>query len=333
MIVRVLHFGLGPIGCAVIRHMAGHKSFRSVGAIDTDPAKVGRDLGDVAELNRKLRVVVSNDVKRAMRAAKPDVVVLCTGSALRVVTPQVELILEAGVPIVSTAEELSYPVAANRRFASRIDKAARAAKVAVLATGVNPGFTMDALPIMLTAVCERVDSIEVSRVQDAAKRRLPFQLKIGAGLTRAQFLKKAKAGTVRHVGLSESISMIAAAMGWKLDRISDRIQAKIADRRVESTFLTVEAGLVCGLIQDGTGYRNGKPVIKLHMEAYLGAPASFDTVRINGMPTLSMTIADGVHGDIATASIVVNSIPRLFEVTPGLHTMRSMPLPSFFGVP
>jgi 4-hydroxy-tetrahydrodipicolinate reductase len=201
----------------------------------------------------------------------------------------------------------------------------------VLGTGVNPGFTMDALPITLTAVCERVDRIHVDRVQDARKRRLPFQQKIGAGLTPAEFQARVDAGTVRHVGLTESIAMIADAMGWKLDKITDDIQPKIADAAVSSQFLTVEKGKVCGIIQDGVGYRKGDKVITLHMEAYLGAPESFDAVRIDGSPSIHSKIDGGVHGDVATASITANSIPAVLTAPPGLHTMRSMRLPSFYG--
>ena len=84
-------------------------------------------------------------------------------------------------------------------------------------------------------------------------------------------------------------------------------------------------------MQDGIGLRNGLPLITLHMEAYLGAPESFDAVEIEGLPSLKMKLAGGVHGDIATASIVVNSLPKILEVAPGLHTMRDMPLPGFFG--
>ena len=113
----------------------------------------------------------------------------------------------------------------------------------MLGTGVNPGFTMDALPITLTGVCERVDAIRVDRIQDARVRRLPFQQKIGAGLTREQFKRKVDDGSVRHVGLAESISMIADAMGWKLDKITDEIQPKIAIETVASEFLAVDAGL------------------------------------------------------------------------------------------
>jgi 2,4-diaminopentanoate dehydrogenase len=329
--IKVLHVGLGPIGAAVVRQISGRKGFRIVGAADIDPVKAGRDLGQVAELGKPLRVKVSADVRKAIKASRPDVVVHCTSSSLKTVVPQVEEILKLKVPIVSTTEELAYPTKRNLRYAKIIHQLAKKSKVAVLATGVNPGFVMDALPIFLTGVCERLEAIRIDRVQDARIRRLPFQQKIGAGLTREQFQKKVDDGSVRHVGLAESVSMIADALGWKLDRITDEIQPRMATETVASEFLAVDAGFVCGIVQDGIGYRNGLPVITLHMEAYLGAPESYDSVRITGSPALTMKIAGGVHGDIATASIVVNSLPKILEVPPGLHTMRDMPIPSFYG--
>ena len=329
--IRVLHFGLGPIGAAVVRQVAARKGFKIVGAVDIDPAKAGRDLGEVAGLERSLRIKVSPDARKAIKAAKPDVVVLSTTSSLKRTLPQIESILKLRVPIVSTTEELAYPTRANMRTARAIHQLAKKAKVAVLGTGVNPGFVMDALPIALTGVCERVDAIRIDRVQDARVRRLPFQQKIGAGLTREQFQRKVDDGSVRHVGLAESVSMIADAFGWKLDRITDEIQPRIATTTVASEYLAVDPGYVCGIEQDGIGYRNGQALVTLHMEAYLGAPESYDAVEITGSPALKMKIAGGVHGDIATASIVVNSLPKILEVAPGLHTMRDMPLPSFFG--
>jgi hypothetical protein len=329
--IKVLHYGLGPIGAAVVRQVAMRRGFKIVGAVDIDPAKAGRDLADIAGVGRKLGIKISNDAKKTIKATKPDVVVLCTLSSLKRVLPQMEEILKLKVPIVSTTEELAYPTSGNLKYARALHAMAKKAKVAVLGTGVNPGFTMDALPITLTGVCERVDSIRVDRIQDARVRRLPFQQKIGAGLTREQFQKKVDDASVRHVGLAESVSMIADAMGWKLDKITDEIQPKMATATVASEYLAVDAGYVCGLVQDGIGYRNGKPIITLHMEAYLGAPESYDQVDIAGSPNIKSRIAGGVHGDVATASITVNSIPKILEVAPGLHTMRDMPIPSYFG--
>jgi len=297
--IKVLHVGIGPIGAGVVRQVAARRGFIIVGAVDVDPAKAGRDLGEVCDVGRKLRVKVTDDLPKTIKAVRPDIAVLCTSSSLKKVVPEFEAVLKLKVPIVST-------------------------------TGVNPGFLMDALPVALTGVCARVTAIEIDRVQDARIRRLPFQLKIGAGLTRDEFVTRVKDQTVRHVGLAESITMIADALGWKLDRVTDEVHPKMADQAVASDVLSVEAGRVCGLIQDGVGYRRGQPVIKLHMEAYLGAPEAYDAVRVMGDPPLSMKLAGGVHGDIATASIVVNSIPKVLQAQPGLRTMRDVALPSFF---
>ena len=125
-------------------------------------------------------------------------------------------------------------------------------------------------------------------------------------------------------------SLFQPLVGWTLDRITDDVLPKLATVTISSEFLAVDPGYVCGIVQDGIGYRKGQPVIRLHLEAYLGAPDPYDTVDIEGSPRLSMKIPGGVPGDLATASIVVNSIPKVLAAAPGLHTMRDMPLPSFF---
>jgi len=331
MPIRVLVYGLGPIGASVARQLVARKGFALVGAVDTDHEKVGLDVAQVIGHERRLKVRVTNDAVGGIRQAKPDVVVMCTSSSLRKALPCIETVLKLRTPIVSTTEELSYPVGRNRTLARAIDQMAKKSKVAVLGTGVNPGFAMDALPVMLSGVCERVESVRVDRVQDARIRRLPFQQKIGAGLTVDQFAAKVKDGSVRHVGLAESITMIARAFGWRLNEITDEIQPKVAKVPVESDLLAVDPGYVCGIVQDGVGYRKGQPVITLHMEAYLGAPESYDTVTIEGLPRIVQRIEGGLHGDIATASIAVNAVPQVLRVAPGLRTMIDMPIVSYAG--
>jgi 4-hydroxy-tetrahydrodipicolinate reductase len=330
--IRVLHVGLGPIGAAVARQIVARKGFQIVGAVDIDPQKIGRDVADVIEAGKTLRVTVSSEFGQTIKATKPTIAVVCTSSSLREVLPQFLEVLKHKVPIVTTTEEAAYPAVRNRLVARKIDEAAKKAKVAVLGTGVNPGFTMDALPIALSAVCERVDRIEVHRCQDARVRRLPFQQKIGAGLKLEAFAKKVNDGSVRHVGFTESIQMIGDAMGWPLDRITDEVSAKIADDAVSSEWLSVKRGQVCGIIQLGTGFVKGQPKVTLRLEAYLGAPDSYESVLIEGSPRIYSKIDGGIHGDIATASLTVNSIPAVLSAAPGFHTMRSMRLPSFFGV-
>src|SRR5262245_32923016 len=223
MTIRVMQVGLGPIGAAIARQLATRKGFRIVAAVDIDPNKVGRDVGTVADLGGPIRVKVTNDLRKAAKVAKPDIAVLCTSSSLKSVMPQLEGLLKLRLPVISTTEELAYPAPRNRRLAKLLDQMARKAKVAVLGTGVNPGFAMDALPIAMTSVCEQVNRIEVRRVQDARIRRLPFQQKIGAGLTREQFEQQVKTGAVRPVGFTVSFQMIGYAMRWTVARISDGV--------------------------------------------------------------------------------------------------------------
>jgi 4-hydroxy-tetrahydrodipicolinate reductase len=333
MTIRVMLVGLGPIGCGIAAQLAARAGFEIVAAVDIDAAKAGRDLGDVAELGRTLGVAIARDPVEAARASAPHVAVSCTGSSLEQVTPELEGLLGLRLPVVSTTEELSYPWHAHAELARRIDAAAKAAGVAIVGTGVNPGFAMDALPIALTAICERVDAVRVERLQDARIRRVPFQRKIGAGLTPAEFAERVAAGTVRHVGLAESVAMIADALGWTLDRITDEIRPKIADAPVASEAVSVAAGQVSGIVQDGVGFVAGRPAIELHMEAYLGSPETRDTVHITGTPNLHVEADGGYHGDVATHSITVNTIPKVLAATPGLHTMRTLALPSFAGAP
>src|SRR5207245_639243 len=151
--------------------VADRRGFKIVGAVDIDPAKVGRDLGQIAGVGRALRVKVSSDAKKTIKTTRPDVVVLCTVSSLKNVLPQMEEILKLKVPIVSTTEELAYPTGANMKQARAIHEMAKKAKVAVRGTGVNPGLTMDGLPSTLTGMCERADSIRVDRNQDAPAPR------------------------------------------------------------------------------------------------------------------------------------------------------------------
>ncbi|MGH9381230.1 MAG: NAD(P)H-dependent amine dehydrogenase family protein [Thermoanaerobaculia bacterium] len=325
MTIRVLQIGLGPIGVAVARQIVGRDGFELVGGVDPDPQKVGRDLGEIMGLDRALSMPVQDALEGALESLRPDVAVVCTSSSLERTAPTFETCLAAGVAVVSTTEELSYPWFHQPELARRLDQAARDGGRALLGTGVNPGFAMDALPLTLTAVCERVDGVTVRRVQDAARRRLPFQKKIGAGLTVEAFEQGVAAGRIRHVGLPESIAMIGAGLGWELDDIAETIEPVVAEERVASAELAVEAGQVCGLRQLGFGREGERVRVRMEFEARLGVTASFDEVEIQGSPSLRSRIDAGIPGDVATASVVVNAIPRVLAAPAGLITMKDLP--------
>jgi len=324
--VRVVLSGLGPIGQGGARLVLETPGLALVGACDISTDKVGQDLGKVLGLPRRLRVRVEGDPARLARRTRADVAILCTSSTAKDLKPQALAFLGKGANVITTCEELAFPAPANRNVFRELDRAAQRKKVSLLATGVNPGYSMDALALMLTAPCARVERVSVTRVVDASARRLSLQRKVGAGLNLNQFRRAMTEGTVRHVGLTESAHMIAAGLGWPLERVEETLEPVIAPRDLDTEHLRIPAGAAAGIRQSARGFRNGQPAIHLDLQVYIGAESPRDHVLVDGVPPIDMTIAGGVAGDVATAAIVVNSIPKVLAGRPGVLTMRDIPL-------
>jgi 4-hydroxy-tetrahydrodipicolinate reductase len=324
--IRVILCGLGPIGQGIARLALKTPGLRVVGAADPAPAYAGKDLGGVLGLPKSLRMKVEADPKRLLRKVKAQVAIVSTGSSVRAVKPLILTLVQKGLHVVTTCEELAFPAPAHEGVLKDVDRLAKTRKVSVLGTGVNPGFVMDALVLMLTAPCTAVHRVSVTRVVDAASRRLPLQRKVGAGLNLAQFRRALTEGSVRHVGLVESAYMIAAGLGWKLEKVEEQIEPAIAPRDLDTEYLRVPAGAAAGIKQHVRGYRNGDLAVSLDLQMYVGAESPRDHVLVDGDPRVDATIAGGLPGDVATGAIVINSIPKLMAAPAGLVTMRDLPL-------
>jgi len=202
--------------------------------------------------------------------------------------------------------------------------------VALVGTGVNPGFVMDKLVVTLAAVSQRIEHAKALRVVDASKRRLPLQKKIGAGMAVEEFRAQVKAGVIKHVGLPESVAMVADSLNLPVEQIIETIEPKVATERVQTEYLTVEAGQAAGVHQIGRGLsKDGKELVYLELQMYVGAKDPADTIWLTGHPNISLTIPGGSHGDVATASVVVNSIPVILDAPAGLRTSRDLPIGFF----
>jgi 2,4-diaminopentanoate dehydrogenase len=327
--IRVAQYGLGPIGSSIVRLMRQKDSLEIVGAIDKDPAKAGRDLGEVVGApDAPWGVLISPDATTVLE--KPlDVIVHSTSSYLTSVMDQLLECISAGCCIVSTCEELAYPFRKHPDLSQKLDAAAKEEGVALVGTGVNPGFVMDKLALTLSAAAQRIDWLSAVRIVDASKRRLPLQKKIGAGMTPEEFRAQVAAGVIKHHGLPESIAMVADGLGFALDDISETIEPVIAEEVIKTEFLEVAPGQVAGVHQIARGTSAGKEKIFMELKMYVGARHPADTVVLKGEPHLTLTIPGGTHGDVATAAVVVNSIPAILAANAGLRTSRDLPLTFF----
>ena len=327
--IRAIQYGIGPIGASIVKLLREKESIDIVGAIDSDPAKIGKDLAEmVGAFDGPWGVKVSGDAKGVLDQSA-DIVMHTTSSSLPKVMDQLLACLDVGSCVVSTCEELSYPYRTYPELAAKLDNAAKESGVALVGTGVNPGFVMDKLVITLAAVSQRIDHVKALRIVDASQRRLPLQKKIGAGISVDEFRAKVKEGTIKHVGLPESVAMVADSFGLRLDEITETIEPKVATDRVQTEFLTVEPGQAAGVHQIARGISEGKELIYMELQMYVGANDPADTVELQGHPNISLVIPGGSHGDIATASVAVNSIPAILEAQSGLRTSRDLALGFF----
>lgn len=324
---RLVSYGLGPIGLAVADLVLQKSNLELVGAIDVDPAKAGVDLHELLGRSGESGVTVEADSAAVLERTKPDAILHCTSSFLPVVVEQLADAARAGVNIVSSSEELLVPDLQHPELAARIDEAARAGGATVLGTGVNPGFSMDFMAIVATAVCHDVRSVRCVRVVDAGTRRLPLQRKVGASLTVDEFREQEKTGRFGHIGMRESVALVGRALGFELDSIRQTLEPVVATQTHETEFLTVANGDVAGIHNMGYGERGGETLVELDLSMYVGAPDPRDEVFLSGSPDLHVRVEGGIPGDPATAAILVNTVPQVIAAPPGLMTVVDLPPP------
>ncbi len=329
--LKVLHVGLGPLGKMMVNDMARRRVARVVGAVDVDPAIAGKKLSAVVpECGFDCTVVPS--VAEAARAGGTfDAALLTTSSDLSRCMGSLRELLALGLPIVSTCEELLYPWLRHPAHAEELQTLAVKHGGRVLGTGVNPGFLMDTLPVAATAVCKSVRTVRVWRIQDATPRRIPFQKKIGAGLDDGAFAAKIKDGSLRHVGLGESIHFVAHYLGMQIEKWDESIEPVKADRDMVAAIGPIRKGMAAGVRQVARAWAaraatTDAPLIQMEFQAAIGQHDPHDRVVIDGEPPIDMILRGGVHGDIATSAISINAIPSLIASKPGLHTMATVPL-------
>ena len=128
------------------------------------------------------------------------------------------------------------------------------------------------------------------------------------------------------MGLRESLILVGHGLGVEFDNVSDEvIQPIVAEREVVTQYLSVTPGQVAGVHQ--TIYGKGRINASLELRMYVGAEdVAADRVIVTGVPNVEMVIKDGVHGDRATAAMVVNAIPRVVQARAGMLTMDDIPV-------
>jgi 4-hydroxy-tetrahydrodipicolinate reductase len=331
--IRVLQWGLGAMGSGMAKLMLEKSGLKIVAAVDGRPDYVGKDLGEVLGVGKKLAVRVTNKPEDVLKKEKVDIVVIATTSWLKDQLPDLRKILNAGINCISIAEEMSDAYAQNPKMAKELDTLAKKNGVSIIGTGVNPGFVLDLLIVALTAGNHNVERIEASRINDLSPYGPTVMNSQGVGTTPEQFRAGIADGSiVGHVGFPESIHMISDALGLGVDRIEQTREPIISKVRRETPYVKVEKGMVAGCSHIGIGYHGDKEVIKLihpqQIHPQLEKTETGDYINIYGKPEIHMSIKPEIAGGVATEGIAVNLIPLVVAATPGLKRMIDLPVPA-----
>jgi len=326
----VIQVGLGPMGKIIAKLLINRKNVNLKGVVDIDPQLIGKKLSEILNIEQALNIIIESDLDILLSREKVDVVIIATSSSLEKVAPIIKQVIKARSHVISICEELSYPFQYHPKISEELDTLAKSKNITVIGTGINPGYLMDLLPIVITAPCQNVGSIKVTRMINSAKRRESFQRKIGTGLTPEEFQQKISEKEITgHVGLAQSIQMIIRALGIEYDEIIEFPPKEIITEKEFTTSYgeNVLKGYVCGLESKVIAKKKGKEVVMLDFIAYVGEHEEYDSIIVDGIPYIHHKIIGGVHGDIGTSAMVVNLIPKVIEANSGLLTMIDLPVP------
>jgi hypothetical protein len=284
-------------------------------------------------LDREIGVKLTNNLAELLEETRPHIAIQATCSKVVQAVDEIKTILNHGANIVSIAEEISYPAYEAPQLADEIHKLALEKGVTVVGTGINPGFVLDLLVITLTGVCFSVESITAQRINDLSPYGPSVLTTQGVGITPEAFRKGVKDGSVvGHFGFPESISMIAKALGWKIDKIEQNREPIISSVKRETPFVTIEPGHTAGCTHTATAYMEGRPVINLvhpqQVHPYLEDVQTGDYIEIKGEPDVRFSGSPEIPGGIGTIALAVNMIPQAIKGAPGLKSMMELPAPA-----
>lgn len=331
--LKVAVLGTGQMGSGIVRLLMRKQGLELVGVYGRRADRAGVDAGEAVGLDEKLGVALSADLPGMLSAAKPDVVIQATCSKVQQAADEIRTAVQAGANLISIAEEMAYPFYEAPGLAREIQQLAVENEVTVVGTGINPGFVLDLLVISLTGVCFAVESITAKRVNDLSPYGPSVLQTQGVGITPEAFKKGVEDGSVvGHFGFPESISMIAKALGWKIDRIEQTREPIVSNVHRETEFVKIEPGLTAGCTHTARGYMDGKPVIHLihpqQVHPHLEEVETGDYIEIKGEPDVNFSSGPEIPGGIGTIALAVNMIPQVVTGLPGLKTMADLPVPA-----
>lgn len=314
--VRIAFVGVGTVATAALKLCRQRPWMDVVGAVRSRSSAAARP-GAWAGV----RVWTDPEV---MLETRPDVALVATRSELDSVLPMVELCARKGVHVICTSEELAWPDVEQPGVGAYLHGAAEDSGVVVAATGINPGFAFDALPLVLAGAAWDVSKIVVQRTLDASVFGRGVHRSLGIGYTEAGFRRAVRSRRVRgHIGFAESARVIADRMGLRIERFDEKIDPVLADRVHVLAGYTIEPPATAGVVQLAKTTVGGQEWLRFELALHVAPEAvgwqTRDRIIIHGENELDLTIEPGMPAVSTTAALLVNAVPAVLAADPGFY--------------
>ena len=264
--VNVALWGFGAMASGIAKVLLEKEGVTVIGACDIDPRKIGKSIYELLGVEQGDRpdAFITDDISTLIDKEKCDICVIATDSFTKKVYPKVCYVVERGVNVITTAEEMSYPMAQDPELSDAMDILAKTNNVSILGTGINPGLMMDLLAVCLSGCMTHLDKVTCKRVNSLSPFGKLVMEEQGIGLTVDEFNKRVEDGTMAgHVGFAQSVGMIAEAVGWKVDKFEQQMSPIVTDVDRQAPHGFAKAGDVAGVNMTGQGYVDGQ--VKIDM--------------------------------------------------------------------
>ena len=348
--VKVLIWGFGAMGSTMGRMCARINGLEISGVCDMAPDRLGKSVAEVLRQRDAAegsaseeypayleQLVIGDDIDRVIQESGADIALLATDSFVEKAVPKIEKLVRKGINVVSTAEEMAYPWISHPEISAQMDRLGRKHGVSILGTGINPGFVMDLLVVMLSGVCRGVTGVRAERVNSLSPYGPAVMEEQGVGLAPEDFAAKVRSGELAgHVGFVQSIGMVCDALGWKLDRpVEQSMEPIVSKVERKAPYISIAPGMVAGCDMRASGYVDGKRALEYvhpqQIEPELEGTNTGDYITIEGDPSISLQVKPEIPGGIGTAALCVNMIPQVVKADAGLKTMLDLPVPRAIG--
>jgi hypothetical protein len=343
-------WGTGNMGRAAIRAVDAHPDLELVGVVVHDPAKVGRDAGELAGLGRALGVAAtSDDDLDALLATRPGAVAYMASGDIR---PEDALLdvgraLRAGAVVVTPALYALYdPRSAPSELRARVETMAVDGGGALFVSGIDPGWGNDVLPVLLSGLSSTVEQVRCQELFDYSTYDQPDAVRFLVGMGEPMdYEPPMVAAGVPTMVWGGQLRLMARALGVELDEVREVLERRALETTVENAMGTFAEGTQGGLRFEVQGIVAGEPRIVIEHVTRIDAsvapdwPAPADggagahIVVIEGSPRIVVTVEAteeggnrAAGGNATAAGRLVNAIPWLRAAPPGLYDALDVPL-------